>query len=153
MARPKATFTFRAPERFSSLDDLHRQGFALESEKENCALEQPWTAVAKIRRISLAELGRKTGLARQYLSSFSAGTCRPDIQSALLICEALNIPVEQGFRLAGSVIYSPCYEYNAPLVVNLRTLEVVRRTEKNDSDKFERLYFKIQRKKVNADSV
>ena len=137
MARPKATFIFRAPERFSSLDDLHQQGFVLESEKENYVLEQPWTSVAKIRRISLAELGRKTGLARQSLSSFASGGYRPDIQSALLICEALNIPVEQGFHLAGSVIYSPCYKYNAPLVVNLRTLEVVRSTEKNDSDKFE----------------
>ena len=152
MARPKTYTKFRIPERFSSLNDLHNQGFALGSECEKLILEQPWMEIARLRGISNADLGRMTGLSRQSISMFSNIRCRPDILSALLICETLGISVEQGFRLTGSnAIYSPCRDNDVTLFINLRTLEVVKSTEKSDSDEFEQLFSKVFRKKVNAD--
>ena len=151
MPRPKTYTKFRIPERFSSLNDLHNQGFALGSECEKLILEQPWMEIAYFRGISNADLGRMTGLTRQGISKFSSIRSQPDIRSALLICEALDISVEQGFRLTGSdAIYSPCRDNGVTLLVNLRTLEVVKNTEKTDSDEFEQLFFKVRRKKVNA---
>lgn len=154
MARPKTQNRFSIPEQFPSLNDLHNQGFALESECEKLILEQPWMKVARIKGISNADLARMTGLTRQAISMFSTIQCRPDIRSALLICEILGIPVEQGFKLTGSdAIYSPCRDNSVTLLVNLRTLRVVRNTKKNDSDEYEQLFYKIIRKKVNADDI
>lgn len=150
MNRPKTNYTLRIPERFSSLDDLHNQGFALESECEKLILEQPWVNMARSQGISQAKLGRLTGMSRQGVSKFFSGDSRPDILSALLICETLGISVEKGFCLAGDAIYSPCQLSGTSLVVNLRTLEVVKSTEMTNSDTYERLYYKIMRKKVNA---
>ena len=112
MARPKTYTKFRIPERFSSLNDLHNQGFALGSECEKLILEQPWMEIARLKGISYADLGRMTG---------------------------------------SDAIYSPCRDNDVTLFINLRTLEVVKNTEKSDSDGFEQLFSKIFRKKVNAD--
>lgn len=152
MERSEAHTMLHVPERFSSLDDLHNQGFALESECEKLVLEQPWVQIARHKGISQSELGRRAGIARQTISLFATGQSRPDIRSALLICEALGIRVEQGFRLTGDRV-SLCRDHGVTLMVNIRTLEVVRNSKGLNAKEFERLYFKSEREKGSTGTV
>lgn len=135
------------PEKFQSIEEMHGLGYALEREREEPVLEQLWIQRAREMEISQSELARRCGLTRQCISYAIRKGARMDILSALLVCDALGIPVEDGFRLGSSSLYVPCRKDNRNLYVNLRTLEVVHGGQRQDSENYEQLYY-IQKKGV-----
>ena len=149
MAKKQAFSASFVPDRFRSIEELHNLGFALKHERKAPALEQPWIQRAKQMQLTQAELARRCGLTRQNLSLAAAKKTKLDIVSALLICETLGISVEEGFRLSGEQHrYVPCRCYDKPLFVNLRTLEVVSNSEKQENESYEKLYYILNQKGV-----
>lgn len=125
------------PKSFASLEAFHLAGFVLESERTPLLMSQPWKRKMKELGITATKMALLTNSTRASIYSYlKSDKTTPTLETAILICEALDIPFSEAFRLEGSdVLYALCQgrKNNAtqtkPVYLDRRSLCVLQDTE------------------------
>lgn len=113
----------RHPAQYRSLDEMHNQGYYMESEISGAEIEQKWIMEMKRQDMSIPELAEKAGLHRQSLYAAAKGDCQLSLESAFRLSLVMGKPVDELFHI--NSVFSKCFFGGKPLRIDPQTLQLV----------------------------
>ena len=145
---------------FKSLDEFENMGFVLLSnEIVNNTIDNMLQEILIVKRITISELSRRTGVSKQVISNSITKNSKIGLDSAIKISQVLETPIEEIFKLNKNAWIDIYRVEGKTVYLNMKTLKMVMNCEKNEYIKtygikyFNSVTHEISHKKLNDDYI